>query len=136
MPSLKKTKAEAWKYYNHWRKTKTYCPAFKSYVRISLLGWRHITGATGTKKRSFHDTYRRLKLIPYAKKIIEKSYTIQNITTKNRRKYYALEAMIHVQEHRLSGMRKVRVVLIDDYEGNKVFLSVMDKKQLKNPIKK
>lgn len=128
MGSIKQTKDEAWKFYNKWRKHKTYCPALKCYVRISLKGWRHISGATGDKKRNLYDTYRRLKLLPYAKRIIEESHTVQNITTKRRIKYYVLEAMVDVKEKGLSGLRKVRVVLIDDSVGNKVFLSVMDKK--------
>ena len=66
MPSLKKVKEEAWVFYRKWRKEKTYAPAFKSEVRVSLMGWRHISGATGYKKRTLHDIYRRLKLLPYA----------------------------------------------------------------------
>ncbi len=61
MPNLKQVKQEAWKYYKKWRKVKTYSPALQSEVRISLMGWRHITGATGAKKRTYHDTYRRIK---------------------------------------------------------------------------
>ncbi|MCL4353128.1 hypothetical protein M1615_01495 [Patescibacteria group bacterium] len=129
MPSLKKVKSEAWIYYNKWRKEKTHAPAFKSEVRVSLMGWRHISGAAGYKKRPLHDTYRRLKLLPYAKEIIEKSTTIQNITTKGKRTFYALEAMIMVKEDRKEDLRKVRVILVEDAKGNKIFYSVMDKKQ-------
>lgn len=134
MGSINQAKNEARRFYNNWRKRKTYCPALKSYVRITLRGWRHISGATGDKKRNLHDTYRRLKLLPYAKKIIEESHTVQNITTKNGRKYFVLEAMVDVKENKSSGLRKVRVILIEDSVGNRVFLSVMDKK--KNPKKK
>lgn len=114
-------KQKAWKFYDQWRKENTYCPAFKQEVRISLKGWKHISGSTGSKKRSFLDTQRRLKLLPYAKKIISESSLVQNITTKNKRKFYALEAMINPS-------KKVRVVLIEDKLGNKIFYSVMDKK--------
>lgn len=123
-PNIRKfttIKQKAWKFYDKWLKEKTYCPAFKQEVRISLKGWKHISGSTGSKKRSFLDTQRRLKLLPYAKKIISESSLVQNITTKNKRKYYALEAMV-------SPSKKVRVVLIEDKLGNKIFYSVMDKK--------
>ncbi len=129
MPNLKQVKQEAWAFYNIWRKQKTYSPALKSKVRISLMGWRHITGATGAKKRTYQDTYRRLKLLSYAKEIIEKSTTIQNVTTKGDRTFYALEAMTMVKHDGTEVLRKVRVILIEDKQKNKIFYSVMDKKQ-------
>lgn len=129
MNKIKKIKQESWVFYNKWRKAQSYSPAFKSKVRVSLLGWRHITGATGAKKRTFKDTYRRLRLLPYAKEIIETSTTIQNIITKGKRKFYALEAMLKVRVDKKSELRKVRVILIEDKKKNKIFYSVMDKKQ-------
>ena len=60
---MKKAKQEAWEFYDSWRKVKSYSPALQSEVRVSLMGWRHISGATGAKKRTFSDTYRRLKLL-------------------------------------------------------------------------
>lgn len=126
---MKKIKQEVWEFYDSWRKVKSYSPAFKSEVRISLLGWRHITGATGAKKRTFKDTYRRLKLLPYAKQIIETSTTVQNVTTKGNRTFHALEAILMVKENNKKDLRKVRVILVEDKKGNKIFYSVMDKKQ-------
>src|SRR3989338_1772891 len=93
------------------------------------MGWRHITGATGAKKRTYQDTYRRLKLVPYAKEIIEQSTTIQNITNKGGKTFNALEAVVMVKENGNEMLRKVRVSLIEDTQKNKVFYSVMDKKQ-------
>lgn len=93
------------------------------------MGWKHISGATGAKKRTYQDTYRRLKLLPYAKEIIEKSTTIQNVTTKDDRAFYALEAMTMVKHDGNETLRKVRVILIEDKQKNKIFYSVMDKKQ-------
>lgn len=132
MAGLKKAKREAWEFYDSWRKIKSHSPALNSEVKISLLGWRHISGATGAKKRTFQDTYRRLKLLPYAKQIIETSTTVQNITKKGKRKFYALEAMILVKESETESLRKVRVILVEDKKKNKIFYSVMDKKQNKN----
>ena len=129
MPTLKEVKQEAWKFYNTWRKAKSYSPALKSEVRVSLQGWRHISGATGAKKRTYQDTYRRMKLLPYAKEIIETSTTIQNVTTKGDHTFYALEAMIMVKHDGNEALRKVRVILIEDKNKNKIFYSVMDKKQ-------
>ena len=133
---MKKVKQEAWEFYDSWRKVKSYSPALQSEVRVSLLGWRHISGATGAKKRTFSDTYRRLKLLPYAKQIIETSTTIQNVSTKGKKTFYAIEAMLEVKENGNKDLRKVRVVLIEDKQKNKVFYSVMDKKQRNKKPKK
>lgn len=133
---MKKAKKQAWEFYDAWRKVKSYSPAFKSDVRISLMGWRHITGATGAKKRAFKDTYRRLQLLRYAKQIIETSTTVQNVTTKGKRKFYALEAMLMVKENTKENLRKVRVILVEDNKENKIFYSVMDKKQKEKRHKK
>lgn len=99
MSKMKKVKEEAWAFYDSWRKVKSFSPALQSEIRISLLGWRHISGATGAKKRTFNDVYRRLKLLPLAKQIIETSTTMQNITTRGDRIFYAIEAMIAVKEN-------------------------------------
>lgn len=129
MGKMKKVKQKAWEFYNSWRKVKSYSPALQVEVRVSLIGWRHISGATGAKKRTFSDAYRRLKLLPYAKQIIETSTTIQNVSTKGKRTFYVLEAMLEVTENGNKDFRKVRVILIEDKQKNKVFYSVMDKKQ-------
>ena len=130
--NVKKAQNEAWILYDKWRKKKIVCPAFKTQVNFSLLGWRHIIGATGHKKRTSDDIYRRLKLLPHAKQIIEESTTIQNITKHGKRFYYALEAMVEVIENSRKEFRKVRVVIIEDKLKNKIFYSVMDKKIYKN----
>ena len=132
MPSLKKVRQEAWEFYQNWRKQKTYSPALKSEIRISLKGWAHLSGSDkARKKRTQKDAYRRYKLLPHAKEIIETSTTIQNITEKRNRKFYALEAVVEVSYNDKKEDRKIRVVLIEDKLGNKIFYSVMDRKMKK-----
>lgn len=133
---MKKVKEDTLKMYKRWQKQKIYCPAFKQNVRFSLKGWRHITGATGDKKRKYNDVYRRLKLLPHAKTITKKSTTIQNITKRRGRTYYVLEAILPVTEKGRVTPRKVRVVFEEDKKGKKVFLSVMDKKKFRRKNKK
>lgn len=128
MPSLKKVREQAWEFYQRWRKQKTYSPAFKSEVRISLKGWWHISGSGKARKRTYQDAYRRYKLLPYAKKIIETSTTIQNISEKGGIRFYALEAITTVKYKTKEENRKIRVILIEDRAGNKIFYSVMDRK--------
>ncbi len=128
---LERAKNESWKMYDKWRKEDIFCPAFNNKVIFSLQGWRHIIGATGHRKRTSDDTYRRLKLLPHAKEIVEKSSTIQNMIEKRGKKYYVLEAIRPVIENNKKDYRKIRVVIIEDKKRNKIFLSVMDKKRLK-----
>ena len=130
---MKKVQSDAFRIYNRWRNQKIYCPAFKQYVRFSLKGWHHIIGATGSKKRSYQDVYRRLKLLPHAKSITKQSTTIQNIVKRKSRTFFVLEAMVPVGEGNKIAPRKVRVVFEEDQKGNKIFLSVMDKKRSKVP---
>ena len=127
--SIKKAQNEAWKIYDSWRKAGGInCPAFKCKVRISLLGWRHLIGASGHKKRISNDVYRRLKLLPHVKKIIENSKLVQNVKKKKGKMYYVLEGMLEVEENQNKELRKIRVVIMEDFKKNKIFLSVMDKK--------
>lgn len=127
--NIKRAQNEAWKIYDSWRKTGGInCPAFKCKVRISLLGWRHLIGASGHKKRISDDVYRRLKLLPHIKKIIENSKLIQNVKKKKGQTYYALEGMLEIVENNNKQLRKIRVVIVEDFKKNKIFLSVMDKK--------
>ena len=119
----------AWKFYDEWRKNPSYSPAFKVKVGVSRQGWLHISGAFGGKKRTFADITRRLKLLPKAKEIIETSTTIQDIEKKSSgRTFYALEAVVEIEEKGKIAPRKVRVILVEDKKGNKIFYSVMDRK--------
>jgi len=133
MPSINVVKQQAWKLYNQWRKETIYSPALASNVRISLKGWWHIAGHMSgnvrAKKRTAGDTYRRLMLLPYAKEILQKATTIQNIVTRRGTNYYAIEAVVMVQEDGKSLPRKVRVIVIEDKAGNKSFYSIFDKRQ-------
>lgn len=123
-----KFKKTAWNFYSQWRKEKCFCPALSEEVTISLVGWYHLTGQKGNKKRVWNDVYRRLLLLEHAKEIIKTSTTIQNISVKNGRRYYVLEAMRLVNEKGRKEWRKVRVILIESKSLKKIFLSVMDKK--------
>lgn len=133
MPNLKKVREEAWEFYQEWRKEKTYSPALKSEIRISLKGWAHLSGSDrARKKRTYKDAYRRYKLLPYAKEIIKTSTTIQNISEKRNRKFYALEAVVEVTYQEKKESRKIRVIIIEDKLGNKIFYSVMDRRVKNN----
>jgi len=63
-------KKEARVFYTKWRKTGSYCPAFKEKILVTNRGWYHLVGKTGNKKRAFKDVHRRLALLPHAKGIL------------------------------------------------------------------
>lgn len=129
MTDMKNAKNKAKALYDQWRQESICCPAFNGErVVFSLKGWNHITGATGHKKRSFTDVRRRLKLLPHAREIIERSSTIQNVSMKRGVKFFALEAIIEGEKTSLD-YQKIRVVICEDRTGKKIFYSVMDKKQ-------
>lgn len=134
MDFMKAVREKAWRFYNRWRKEKTYSPAFKKNIRVSLQGWYHITGEKGLKKRSLNDAYRRMKLLSYAKRIIKKSTTVQDIQERGQVTYYAVEAVVNVKERGVSGLRRVKVVLKQDKKGNLIFYSVMDRKRKRRNV--
>lgn len=112
--------------YKDWRKKLNYCPALKENIVVSLKGWRHCLTKGQGQKRSIQDIYRRLKLLPFAQKILEKTTTLQNITYENRRKYFIFESVEELQINGKIQQQKVRVILIEDKKGNKIFYSVMN----------
>ena len=93
MTSFINIKKRSRELYDQWRKVGSYSPALKSKIRVSLLGWKHITGTTGYKKRPLSDVIRRLKLISDAKEIIETSTTLQGKSIRNNKTYYSLDAL-------------------------------------------
>lgn len=131
MTSLSQLKKESWEFYNGWRKVGSYCPALKQTVRVSLKGWNHIVGQSGSKRRNPSDVFRRLNLLIHAKQIIESSHTIQNkrLKEKGNQKilFYTLEAIVNDLEKGKIVEKKVRVILIEDQKKEKIFLSVMSK---------
>jgi len=104
----------------------------KCKVFATSKGWRHISGLE--KERLFSDIYRRLHLLRYAQKIIANATSVKDISYRYGRKYYILETTIIISEQAML-KRKVRVIIEEQHNGRKIFLSVMDKRKRiqKNP---
>lgn len=124
---MTKAKNEAFIYYNSMRAAGLFCPAFNEKVHVTLMGWNHLVRPKN-KSRTNADLYRRFKLLKHVREIVEKSATIQDITTKGGRTFYALEAMVVEDVNNVKVARKVRVLIADSVTGKK-FYSVMDKKK-------
>lgn len=129
-------KVRSLNFYKQWGKEKNYCPALKCNIVVSNIGWDHITGQSGNKKRSWGDVYRRLLLLPSARDIVNESGTIQNIREQDGNKYYTLTAMKFFNDRVGSGYRKVSVVILETKDFQKIFLSVSDVKPSKFRPKK
>lgn len=121
--TLAELKRKSWKFYKQWRNEVTLCPVFKEVILVSLLGWNHVIG-NDQHKRTGMDVYRRLALLSFAKGIITRSTTFQNIKIRNGITYFALEAIVTIG----FDYHKVRVVILEDWRKRKTFLSVMGKK--------
>ena len=121
-----------WKGFQKWCQKPIYCPALKCKVFATSKGWRHISGLE--KERLFSDIYRRLHLLRYAQKIIASATYVKDISYRYGRKYYILETTIIISEQAML-KRKVRVIIEEQHNGRKIFLSVMDKRKRiqKNP---
>ncbi|WKZ29799.1 MAG: hypothetical protein QY314_03240 [Candidatus Dojkabacteria bacterium] len=125
--SLRELKKDMLRLYSTWKAQKySYCPAFKGNVSFSSLGWNHIIG-NKTKKRPPQDVYQRLGVLPLAKIIIETSSTIQDIRFEYGIIFYSFDAVLNSN----GTLKKVRVVLKEDKQGNKIFLSVISLKMNK-----
>lgn len=111
-------------FYNEWRKVVTYCPALNTNIIVSMKGWNHITGIPGYRRLET-DVRRRLYLLPYAQALIETATSFQ-IKEKQDKKYFALEATVSCTYKGIDlPSKKVRVVLIEDKQGRKIFYSLM-----------
>lgn len=116
-------------FYKQWMREQNFCPALKEKVLVTFKGWNHIVGNKNNKKRPAKDVYRRLKLLTHARDIINNSSTVQNVTHKHGNIYYVLEAMRLVDTKNGKQMIKVRVILEEDKQKRKRFLSVMPRNQ-------
>lgn len=119
---------QAHKYYLLWKKQGCYCPALKSKILITNKGWNHLIGGKDNHKRTQLDKCRRFRVLPYAKIVLEASSTIQDIRLKHSRLYYSMDAVTPIEENEVKHLRKIRGVIYEDIKGNRIFLSLMDKK--------
>lgn len=126
---LKEEEAKIWKIYNGLRYSEgVYCPVFKCKIKFTLMGWKHIIGATGHKKRTSKEKLRKLKLFNYVVDIIKKSSTFQDIREARSHIDYCLESVLKIKYKNVREYSKVRVIIREDKKGIKKFYSVMDKR--------
>lgn len=128
--TIEKKLAIAWRRYKRWREIRTYSPALKKNVQFTRQGWEHITGQNHRKRR-LRDIERRLKLLPYARRIITVMPLVQDKRRRGNIIFYALEGMIQMTKKQRMEDRKIRIILKEDRAGIIRFYSIMDKKTKK-----
>lgn len=130
---FKLLKAEMRAFYNMWRRESTYSAALGMNIVVSKKGWNHIIG--DKQPRPGKDVMHKLNLLPYAKEVIKISTSIKTIRKNNGINYYALEANVECEYKNLRlPSRQVRVIVIEDSKGNKIFYSVMTTRRRKKEM--
>lgn len=104
----------------------TFCPVFGEYVYFTNVGWNHIIGSHGHKRRVWKDVFHRLVLLEHTRQIIEKSHTFQDIRKMEDRLFYTLESVEKISSNNESKLSKIKVVMLQTTNGKK-FYSVMGK---------
>lgn len=128
MNTLTQLKHKSLQTYKAWQKGSPYfCKAINDYLHITLNGWNHLIGNEGHRMRNPSDTYRRLKLLSIARKVIDQSTTFQGIRQSKNKTYISLESVEMINFPSGQVYRKVIVVIQKDTYGKYSFLSVMDR---------
>jgi hypothetical protein len=108
------TKAKMY-YFNDWRGNEIIIPAFGEIVYISKLGWNHIVHHP---RRKLKDKIIRLKKLPLAREVLEKSTTYQTVEVRGQIYYYGIQAIV-------KDTRVKIVVTSKGVDGKKYLYSVM-----------
>lgn len=101
------------KAYKSWEKVR--CPALGADVHFTKKGWEHLFEG---KKRSRGEVLERVRLLPYAKKLLVTTTTVQNKRLQDYHQHYSFRAFTE-------GTRgtKIEVVVVED-KKKFYFLSV------------
>jgi len=108
-------------YFNVWRGNEGPCPAFNGeIIQITRAGWNHLLFSP---KRDSAEMFRRLDLLPCARRIIESAREVKEYRRDGEVEYWSLERIVKG--------RKIRVIIRSVKGGPKQFFSVFIKKQIK-----
>ncbi|MCA9387133.1 hypothetical protein KC669_03810 [Candidatus Dojkabacteria bacterium] len=122
LENFKLKQNSARKYYENWRKEKTYSKALSSEIKITRSGWDHISKGSKTKRRRIQDKINRYNLLKCAKFVIKNAKTFST-ETRREVKYFILRENCKVN----GKVRSVKVLIKKDLKGNYIFYSVMKK---------
>ena len=98
--------------YKSWGEV--FCPALKSKVKFTNLGWDHLVER---KKRTKVEKSKRLELLPFVKKILKNSHTIQGTRFQDGINYWEF---ISIQNN------KKLTVLVSKKKSEFTFFSIFE----------
>lgn len=127
------------KYYRGIKKV--YCPYFMESINFTNLGFEHIRFKNKHLARTLSDQSVRLRLLPIAVKILEKSHTLQGVSIRkrfeeryiNNRKEIALLLVHYYEFTAIIDTRKAKVIIKQVEGREKIFLSIIPLFKEKTP---
>lgn len=120
---------------------KVYCPYFKDNIYFTRTGFEHLYFKNKFRARNEKDQKMRVRLLPIAVKIIKLSNTLQgNISQKrfeerfiHNRKEIALVPVTYYEFMAIIDEKKVKVVIKQILNCEKIFLSIIPLFKQKSP---
>jgi hypothetical protein len=121
---------------------KVYCPYFKGSIHFTRDGYEHLKFKTKFKARNARDRDMRFRLLPIALQILGDSHTLQNRVLSRRfedryvnsRKESALLTVIYYEFMAIIQEKRVKVVIKQVENSEKIFLSVIPMFKQKMPL--
>ena len=101
-------------YFKTWRGNEKPSPAFNNkIIQVTWSGWKHVTSSP---KRDRHEVLERIRLLIYAKQLLEESTFIQTYRQENNIEYWSLQGLFK--------NKPVRTIVRSKNKGSKHFFSV------------
>lgn len=120
---------------------KVFCPYFKEDIHFTETGLDHLKFKNKNTARTLKDQNMRLRLLPVVIQILKLSHTLQGKSQRqrfeerfvNNRKEKALVVVTYYEFIAILDDQRVKVVLKQIADGNKIFLSVIPFFKQKSP---
>jgi hypothetical protein len=112
-------------HFQAWKENPVFCPFLGGEVKATRIGWEHIAGIS--KHRTPDDIHRRLDMLKYAREIVGKSGTCQEIRADNAGNvHYEFSNIVNFKGEYDQNRRykKVRVIIRKTPRGDCLFYSV------------
>jgi hypothetical protein len=118
---------------NDYKKIKLVkCPYLKKEISFNTKGLEHIKFKGRNKARNIRDQYIRLKCLPLAKKILERSHTLQGfqernemVRVKKNKWIYEMKLVCYYEFVAIIGDIRVRIIVKKEDGGDLYFWSII-----------
>lgn len=120
---LQTRKLQAKQLYDSWRTQGLYCAKLQSRIKVTLLGWNHLVGTGGEKRRGTADVVRRLSLLHSVPRLLMITDLTVTEELRGSRKYVVIQGSV--------GGQILRVILLRRMRNELIFYSVMSRNERK-----